>query len=253
MTLFSLAGRTALVTGGGQAIGAEVARVLAAQGAAVIVNDVVAERAAAQVARIGGEGGRAAAAVFDVTDLAAARAGIAVAEAELGTAIDILVHNAGNGGAAGKLPMAPFAELPPEVWHRPIDVSLYGAMNCTHVVLPGMIARGHGRIVMIASTAGTHGVNAGMAHYGAAKGGEIGFMRHIAMENARHGVTANALALGLVREGDDPEIVRLGKGIPVGRRGLPADVAPLCLYMVSDEAGWFTGQTVQLNGGVFTT
>ncbi|MDG2004811.1 MAG: SDR family NAD(P)-dependent oxidoreductase [Novosphingobium sp.] len=251
--IFSLAGKVALVSGAGQGAGAGISALLAKQGAALIINDVNAGRAEKQAQALRDAGGKAVAAVFDVTDLDAVRAGIAEGEKAIGGPVDILVNNAGNGGASGDLPMMPFAEMPPEVWRLPIDVNLYGAMNCTHTVLPGLIERGWGRIVTIASTAGTHGVNGGMAHYGAAKGGSIGFTRMVAMEVAANGITANSVALGLIKQGDIPILNQLAKGLPAGRRGTPDDVAPLCLYLASTEASWMTGQTIQLNGGAYTT
>jgi 3-oxoacyl-[acyl-carrier protein] reductase len=251
--LFDLSGKVALVTGAGQGAGAGIAGRFARQGAAVIVNDFVPERAQAQAEAIRAEGGEAVAQAFDVTDLAAVKAGIAAGEAALGGAVDILVNNAGNGGAGGMLKMMPFSEMPPELWRAPIDVNLYGVLNCVHAVIKGMIGKGWGRVITIASTAGTHGVNGGMSHYAAGKGGSIGFMRHLALENGQHGITANTIALGLIRQTDDPFLNKLARALPAGRRGNADDIAALALYVASPEAAWFTGQTVQLNGGAFTT
>jgi NAD(P)-dependent dehydrogenase (short-subunit alcohol dehydrogenase family) len=250
---FDLTGKVALVTGAGQNAGAGIAAGYARQGAGVIVNDVRTERAQATVDAIEAEGGRAVAQAFDVTDLAAVKAGIAAGEAALGGTVDILVNNAGNGGAEGLLKMMPFSEMPPELWAGPIAVNLYGVMNCTHAVINGMIAKNWGRLITIASGAGTHGLNIGVTHYGAGKGGAISFMRHIAMENGPHGITANTVALGLIRQTDDPTLNQLAQRLPTRRRGNPDDVAALCLYLASPEAGWFTGQTLQLNGGALTT
>lgn len=251
--IFSLEGRVALVTGAGQAAGAGIAALFARQGAAVIVNDVVPARAEAQAEAIRAIGGKAVAETFDVTDLAAVHSGIAAGEAAIGGPVDILVNNAGNGGAGGLLAIRPFADLPPEDWKATLDVNILGVMNCMHVVLKPMIGRAWGRIITIASSAGTHGIDGGIAHYGAGKGGSIGLTRHIAMENARFGITANSVALGLIRQDDNELLNRLARGVPVGRRGNPDDVAALCLYIASEEAAWFTGQTVQLNGGAHTT
>ena len=251
--IFSLAGKVALVTGAGQGAGAGIAALFARQGAGIIVNDVAAERAEAQAQAIRQAGGKAVAQAFDVTDLEAVRRGIAAGESALGGPVDILVNNAGNGGAEGPLRMLPFADLPPEAWQATLAVNIYGAMNCLHVVLKPMVTRGWGRIITIASTAGTQGINGGMAHYGAGKGGSIALTRHIALENARFGITANSVALGLIRQDDSELFNKLARSLPVGRRGTPEDVAALCLYIASEEAGWFTGQTVELNGGAFTT
>ena len=140
--IFSLAGKIALVTGAGQGAGAGIAALFARQGAAIIINDVVAERAEAQAQAIRQAGGKAIAQAFDVTDLEAVRQGIAAGEAGIGGPVDILVNNAGNGGADGPLHMLPFADLPPEHWQATLAVNIYGAMNCLHVVLKPMISRG---------------------------------------------------------------------------------------------------------------
>ena len=130
--VFDLTDRIALVTGAGQNIGAGIARALAARGATVHVNDVVAERAQQVAVAIRQDGGRAEATPFDVTDLDA----VATAVAGIGP-VDVLVANAGNGGVGG-LPLAPFRDLSPEDWRRIVDVNLFGVMNCCHAVLDGI-------------------------------------------------------------------------------------------------------------------
>jgi 3-oxoacyl-[acyl-carrier protein] reductase len=237
--LFDLTGRTALVTGGGQNVGAGIARALAAQGAMVAVNDIEADRCRAVVDAINSAGGRAVSAPFDVTDLEA----VAAAVAKL-PSIDILVNNAGNGGAR---------PMDPSDWDGPIRVNLYGVLNCTRAVINGMCESGWGRIVTISSGAGTAGVNIGVAPYSAGKGGGISFMRTLALEVARLGVTANTLALGLMDMPDPKITANLARTIPVGRTGTPEDVAGACVWLVSNEAGWVTGQTIELNGGSVTT
>jgi NAD(P)-dependent dehydrogenase (short-subunit alcohol dehydrogenase family) len=249
---FDLGGKLALVTGAGQNAGAGIAEGFARQGAAVIVNDRIEERAKAVAEKINDEGGRAVAQAFDVTDLAAVKAGVAAGEKALGGRVGILVNNAGNGGAA-PLKMMPFSEMPPELWSTPIDVNLYGVMNCVHAVIGGMIEDKWGRLITIASGAGTQGLNIGVSHYGAGKGGAISFMRHLAMENGPHGITANTVALGLIRQTDDPVLNRLAQRLPTRRRGNPQDVAALCIYLASPDASWFTGQTLLLNGGSTTS
>ena len=243
--MFDIAGRTALVTGAGQSIGAGIARALAAQGALVVVNDLDSERASAVVDGIASAGGRATVAVFDVTDLEAVTSGVANLPR-----IDILVNNAGNGGAQPMV-VAPFREMDPWAWVGPIQVNLFGVLHCTRAVVNGMCDAGWGRIVTISSEAGTAGANIGVAPYSAGKGGGISFMRSLALEVANYGVTANTLALGLMGR---PQIAsQLVTSIPLGRTGTPEDVAAACVWLVSNEAGWVTGQTIQLNGGHFTT
>jgi NAD(P)-dependent dehydrogenase (short-subunit alcohol dehydrogenase family) len=248
--MFEQHGRVALVTGAGQGVGAGIARLLAAQGASVIVNDYFGERAEAVAAQIEATGGRAMAVAFDVTDHAAVTAGFAEAVAAFGP-VDILVNNAGNGGAHGMKPTQ-FRDSTPESWRAPIDVNLYGVMNCCHVAINPMVERGWGRIITIASGAGLTGLNIGVSPYAGGKGGAIGFMRHLAIENARDGVTANTLAIGLMELADRTATEHLARAVPVGRVGRPEDIGAACVWLASDEAQWVTGQTIQINGGSVT-
>jgi NAD(P)-dependent dehydrogenase (short-subunit alcohol dehydrogenase family) len=249
--MFDLRGRVALVTGAGQGVGAGIARLLAAQGATVAVNDVREERATGTVEAITGQGGRAVAVGFDVTDLASVQAGVASVEREFGP-IDVLVNNAGNGGVPGMKPTQ-FRESDPATWRSPIDVNLYGVMNCCYAVINGMCDRGWGRVITIASGAGMVGLNIGVSPYAAGKGGSIGFMRHLASETARQGVRANTIALGLMTNPNPSVTDGLRRQIPAGRTGTPEDVGAFCVYLASDEAEWMTGQTIHLNGGSVTS
>ena len=249
--MFEIDGRVALVTGAGQNVGAGIARLLAAQGAAVAVNDVRAERARHTVDAIEAAGGRAAVAAFDVTDYDQVAEACRVIDETLGP-IDILVNNAGNGGAEGMRPMQ-FRESDPSSWRGPIDVNLYGVMNCSRAVINPMCERGWGRIITIASGAGVTGLKIGVSAYGGGKGGSIGFMRHLAIENAAFGVTANTLAIGLMTMEDHSITEALARQIPVKRTGLPQDVGYACVYLASAEAEWVTGQTIHVNGGSLTT
>ena len=245
--MFDLSGRTALVTGAGQNVGEGIARALADHGAVVAVNDMDPQRADTVAAQIASAGGQAVASAFDVTDLEAVRAAVAALPP-----VDILVNNAGNGGAT-PMRVQPFREQDPSAWEGPIRVNLYGVLNCTHAVINSMCDRRWGRVVTISSGAGTGGVNIGVAPYSAGKGGGISFMRSVALEVARLGVTANTLALGLMGMPDPTVTAALARAIPVGRTGTPADVAAACLWLVCDEAAWVTVQTIQINGGAITT
>ena len=238
MPAFDLSGKRALVTGGGQGVGEGIVRALAAHGATVAVNDLHADRAAAVADSVAG----AVAAPFDVTDGEAVAAG-AVA---IGP-IDILVNNAGVPEGMG---VGPFADMDPEAWAKYVDLNLYGVLYCCHAVIGGMRERGWGRIVTISSGAGVTGINLGVSLYGAGKGGAIAFMRHLAVENARSGVTANTLALGLMDNKADREVTEhLARSVPVGRLGRPEDVGAAVVYLASDEASWMTAQTINLDGG----
>jgi 3-oxoacyl-[acyl-carrier protein] reductase len=248
--MFDLMGRVALVTGAGQNQGAGIARAFARQGAAVAVNDLRADRAERVAAEIAAQGGRAIPAPFDVTDFAAVTSGIARVASALG-AIDVLVNNAGIPESMG---VAQFRTTQPEAWRAYIDVNIYGVMNCTRAVLDGMCARGFGRIITIASGAGQAGLSMGVSAYAAGKGGQIAFMRHIALENARAGITANTLALGLMSNAGGSDVTAaLAKTVPVGRLGTPEDVGAACVFLASNEASWLTGQTIGLNGGNLTS
>ena len=246
-TMYDLSERVALVTGAGQNVGAGIAHALARQGAQVLVNDIVQERADEVVHQIKLSGGTARAVLFDVTNLDS----VLTALAPTGP-IDILVNNAGNAGSERMQPR-PFVEMDPEAWESPIRVNLYGVLHCCHAVVPAMCARGRGRVVTISSGAATAGVNIGVAPYSAGKGGAIAFTRSLALEVARAGVTANSLAIGLMENPDPQMTERLARSIPVGRTGTPEDVAAACVWLVSDEAAWVTGQTIQINGGSITT
>jgi NAD(P)-dependent dehydrogenase (short-subunit alcohol dehydrogenase family) len=250
--MFDLAGKVALVTGSGQSVGAGIARTLAAQGATVAVNDIVASRAGDTAGAIEAAGGRAYPIAFDVTNLSEVQANVAEIETAVGP-VDILVNNAGNAGAPGMV-VSQFREMDPAVWDRFVAVNLYGVLNCSLAVINGMCDREWGRVITISSGAGVTGMRMGISIYAAAKSGSIGFMRHLAMEVARQGVTANTLALGLMGVQELTELTRdTAKQIPVGRLGSPEDVGAACAYLASEQAAWMTGQTINLNGGSVTT
>jgi len=244
--MFDLAGRVAMVTGAGQSVGAGIARLLAQQGAAVAVNDLFPDRAEAIAEEIRSDGASACAAPFDVTDSAAAAAGVAKAAAALGP-VDILVNNAGVPPGMG---VVQFREMDPDEWAKFVDLNLYGVLHCTKAVLDGMCERGFGRVVTISSGAGQTGLDLGVSIYAAGKGAAISFMRHLAMEVASSGVTANTLSLGLIDNHQDATVTAsLGRHVPVGRTGQPSDIAPAVLFLASDEASWITGQILGVNGG----
>ncbi len=249
LPMFDLTGRTALVTGAGQGVGFGIAATLLEAGAKVFVNDLVPERAEAAAEALGSN---ATALPFSVDD----REAVVYAIAGIGP-VDILVNNA---GIPPTMRPVKFRDMDPAEWAAYIDVNLYGVINCVSATIDEMCERGWGRVITISSGAGTQGLNIGVSMYGAGKGGAISFMRHLAVETARNGVTANTLALGLM-ERDDPNVTEesrtvtasMAKQVPVGRLGTGRDIGYTCVFLASDEAEWITGQTIAVNGGSVTS
>ncbi|OHV42641.1 SDR family NAD(P)-dependent oxidoreductase [Pseudofrankia sp. BMG5.36] len=247
--MFELTGHVALVTGAGRNMGAGAALALAAQGAAVAVNDLVPERAEATRAHIESDGGRAIAVPFDILDPEAVMAGVADVKAAFGRHVDILVNNA---GIHPDMTATPFRQLPVERWRGPVEINVFGSMYCIHAVLEDMCEHGWGRIVQISSGAGRTGLSIGVSVYGAGKSGIEGFIRHLSQEVAGTGVTANSLALGLMNNTatGDAHITRAqAASIPVKRLGTPGDVGAAVVFLAAEETSWLTGQTINLNGG----
>ncbi|MCU1400977.1 MAG: short-chain dehydrogenase [Acidimicrobiales bacterium] len=247
--MFELDGRVALVTGAGQGVGAGIAAVLAAQGAAVAVNDLHPDRAEATVAAVIAAGGKAVAVPFDVTDYDAVVAGVAAARSALGP-VDILVPNAGIPSVG--MPQLPFVDTNPELWHRFIDLNLYGVLHCIHAALPSMCELGWGRVVVISSEAGRHGLDIKVALYGAGKAGAVGLLRHVAMEVAPQGVTMNALSLGLMGNVSSEWAAKVARSVPRRRLGTPTDIGAAVAFLASDAADWITGQVLPVNGGSYS-
>jgi len=239
-----LEGRKALVTGGASGIGAATAARLAAEGAEVWVGDLNLEGAEKIAADISGH-----AVALDVTDLASAQAAIEA----VGT-LDILVNNAGLDEFGF------FTYTTPEQWRKVIDVNLIGVFNCTHAALPNMQGAGYGRIVSISSEAGRVG-SKGSAVYSAAKGGIVAFMKAIARENARYGITANSIAPGPIEtpllmgakefgEIGEKVIETMKSSTQMGRLGQPEEVAAAAAFLASDDATYVTGETLGVSGGL---
>lgn len=244
-----LSGRTALITGAGQNIGAETARVLAARGAHVAVNDLFADRAQTVVDEIRSAGGSAEVVLCDVTDLAAVVESFARVER-----IDILINNAGIPLTGFN--MVNFHEDDPSVWKSFVDLNVYGPMNCTHTVLPGMIKRGWGRIVTISSESARVG-DRKLAAYAASKGAGPALMRSIAQEVGRYGITCNSLSPATQSnagfdENSDMTLRQL-KAYQIPRLGKGSDLAAAIAWLTSEGGSWVTGQTIPINGGYATS
>lgn len=257
--ILDLGGQVALVTGAGQGAGRGIALMLARHGAGgVAVNDFVLERAEAVAEEIRALGVKAAAVQADVSDLESVRAMAAKATAELGP-VTILVNNAGMAGPNAQLrPRDVFWDEDPAEWGKYLGTNLYGVFNCCHALLPGMVAQKRGRIVTITSDAGRAG-EPRQAVYSAAKAGAAGFVRSIAKEAGRYGITSNAIALSSLEfpmsEEEREKFYQLDQiktqlsRYVIRRYGKPDEVAALTLFLCSDMAGWITGQTYPLNGG----
>ncbi|GAB3335400.1 SDR family NAD(P)-dependent oxidoreductase [Micromonospora halotolerans] len=245
--------RTAIVTGAAGGIGAGVAKRLARDGLAVAVLDLREEDCAATVAAITRDGGTAAAFAADVNDETA----VATAVARIATALGaptVLVNNAGIGG-----PNAGVEETSTEQWDAVTGVSLRGAFFLTRAVAPHMMAAGWGRIVNMSSISALG--DSGRVDYAAAKAGLIGFTKSLALRLGRHGVTANAIGPGFVvsdmtrvaaqRRGRSFEEHQriVAETIPVGRVGQPEDIAHTASYLVSEGAGFVSGQVIYVAGG----
>ncbi len=244
-----LSGQVALVTGAGRGVGAAIALELARAGAAVAVNDVLMPSAAAVARNVREHHCHAIAVAADVSDVQQVDEIVAAVQLGLG-AITMLVNNAGV--PRGGLQFGPFVESDRAHWAQLIAVNLVGTMNCTRAVLPGMIAAGGGRIVSVVSEAGRVG-EPNLAAYSGAKSGVIGFNRALAKEVGRYGITSNCVSLGWTVAADeepDPEFAaRVLRRYAVPRPGEPADAAAAVRWLVSQEAGWVTGQTVGVSGG----
>ncbi len=251
--MFDLSGRTAFITGAGQGLGAEIARTLSKQGAAVILNDLFSERADAVVEELKAAGGKATTAIADISDLEALRAAKEAAEAAIGSHVDILVNNAGI--PAGGMGLEKFLDSDPTAWHRQVDLNGYGTFNTCYVMVPGMLDKGWGRVVTIVSEGGRIG-DPGVAVYGAAKAMGMTFMKSLANEYSRFGVNFNSISLGTFgapgafsQEHQD----RMARNYATKRLGTWSDIAPAVLWLASEEAGWVTGQTIPVNGGYATS
>lgn len=251
-----LDGQVALVTGAGQGVGLAAARMLAEQGAAVVVNDFHADRAKEAAAVLVEHGARAMAYQADVTVAEDVTAMVSAARAELGP-IDVLVNNAGNAGPheSPLAPTPPFWEQPTTSWAKWLEVNLLGVMHCTHAVTSGMIERGRGRVVTLISDAGRVG-EPHLVVYSGAKAGAAGFMRGYAKAVARHQITANCVALGAIMTPpvvealvDEAALGKVLRSYPLGRLGQPEDPAALITFLASPAAAWITGQTIPVNGG----
>lgn len=245
--------RVAFVTGGASGIGREICRALAAEGRRVAVADLNADGAAETVSMILDAGGQAVAVGIDVTSSDSVHDAVLQTVDELGP-VEILVN------CAGWDELMPFLDTDEDFWDRVIEINFKGTLRTVHACLPAMVETGWGRIVNISSDAARVGSSL-EAVYSGAKGGVISFTKTIAREMARKGVTANVVCPGptdtplldaIVDASDNGEKVigAMARAVPMKRVGQPAEIASGVVYFTSEAAGFVTGQTLSVSGGL---
>ena len=242
--MFNLTGKTALVTGATGGIGGSIARALHAQGATVALSGTrqeVLEQLAAEL------GSRVFVVPADLSDKESVEALVPAAEAAMGS-VDILVNNAGltRDGL--------FMRMKDEDWELVLRVNLDAAFRLSRAAIRGMMKKRWGRIVTVTSVVGTTG-NAGQANYAASKAALVGMSKALAAEVASRNVTVNCVAPGFIETPmtdvlNDKQREGILGTIPAGRLGAPDDIGAAVVYLVSEEAGYMTGQTLHVNGGM---
>ena len=243
--MFDLTGKTALVTGATGGIGAEIAKTLHAQGAHVVLSGT---RGAVLQELAGSLGDRVSVAAANLSDSAAVDGLIEAAETAAGSPVDVLVANAGVT-KDGLL-----MRMKDEDWEAVLKVNLESYFRLSRAAMRGMLKRRFGRIIGITSVVGVTG-NAGQANYAASKAGMIGFSKALAQEVATRGITVNCVAPGFIESPMTDALSEQQKAgilstIPAARLGSGGDVAAACAYLASTEAGYVTGQTLHVNGGM---
>ena len=241
-------GKKAVVIGGGGGMGRAICCEFAKEGADVAVVDLVLENAETVAKQVRDLRRKAIALKVDVADFQAFHDCINTVYKEF-KRIDILVNGAGYGD------LVPFAEMSEETWDRSIATHLKGTFNATRAVINGMISQHSGRIISISSIGGVTGTP-NHCQYAAAKAGVIGLTKALAKEVAREGITVNAIAPGaietpFVKDVPQSTVDMIMKATPVGRWGTSEEIAALIVYLASDEAGFVTGQVININGGYY--
>lgn len=247
--LFSLEGRTVLVTGSRRGLGLEVARMCATAGAHVVINDLEINEAEASAAALRDQGFSTSSVAFDVTQRDAVRTGIEQVLRMRGR-IDGLVNNAGINVAK------PFTEYSEIEWSAIMNTHVTGSFNVTQAVLPTMLKQGGGRIVMVSSIAAQH-VRGTLAPYAAAKGALASLTKNLASEFGGRGINTNAVAPGFLKTEftqrltqNDSFTTWLKERVPLGRWGEPTDVAPAVLFLLSDASSFVNGHVLTIDGGM---
>jgi len=247
-----LDGKTAVVTGSGRGIGEAIVKRLAEFGASVLVTDILEEEARRVAQEIVDAGGKAMALRFDVADISNIKTKVEEMRNLLGGRIDIWVNNAGITEAAS------IESITEEQWDRMIDINLKSVFFCTQAVFSIMKEQNYGKLVHIASMAGERGGRGSSASYSASKAGVINLSKSFALNGGKYNITSNAVCPGrtltkmaeqlswLTDPKDDPKLT-----IPLGRFGTPEDVANAVLFYASDLSSYVTGDTMDVNGGLY--
>jgi 2-hydroxycyclohexanecarboxyl-CoA dehydrogenase len=242
--------RVAVVTGAAAGMGLAVAQRLAGAGHRVALLDLDADAVSRAAEDLRATGASGLGIKADVSDRAAVDEAIAKVRTELGP-VEIMVTSAGLDEFQS------FTDITVEGWNRMLAVNLTGTFHCLQAAIPDMLAGGFGRIVTISSSSAQSGANR-MAHYVASKGGVVGLTKALAVEYAPHGITVNTIPPGFIdtpmarraeARGDLPSIDAVAARTPVRRAGTPEDIAAACAFLCSDEAGYITGQQINVNGG----
>lgn len=242
-----LRGKTALITGGASGIGKETAATMAAEGVRVMIADVNEATLDSARRELAAGGALVKTVRVDVRRMESCEAAVAAAISSFGS-LDILVNSAGVGGLNSF-----FADTGPDDWADLLAINLIGVMNCCRAVTDHMIERASGKIVSIASEAGKANEKR-MVVYGATKGGVISLTRGLAAELGRYNVCVNAVCPGVTKTPmtayiDEEMEKQASRYYPLGRLGLPSDIAPMITFLASDRASWITGQAISVSGG----
>ena len=242
--------RVAVVTGGGSGMGRAICHHLARQGRTVAVFDINGDAADEVAKEVESEGGTAVGARVDVSHRAAIDAALGELRSAFGP-IGIMVTSAGIEGFSN------FLDIDAEMWDRTMAVNLTGTFHCLQAAVPDMIEGGWGRIVTISSSSAQSGTRR-MSHYVASKGGVIALTKALALDLAPHGITVNTIPPGVIdtpmmrrpiESGAMASMDQILARAPLGRAGTPDDIAVACAFLCSEEAGYITGQQINVNGG----